>query len=300
MEIHDDAITGKDGYLFLHSGANDNFSYVSFEKIFSEEELSQLVSEWRDASRHAQHSGANYQVLIFPNKETICWDKHPLSETLSSPQSVGRYLKDNDKDGLIQFWPEGDSSFFMKFDTHFSHVGNLDHSYKICRMIDDDFFGAMSKDQFWDKLNHRCYDFVGDLGNRFDPPRSEPRWVVGPAKSFSVVSNGVNNRGFIELTTNENAPVKKRVLVFGDSYYRGMRFFISPWFSEVVFVHTTRYCPDLVELFRPDFVLQSYVERFLAMPPKPLFASVPFEKIALQTKQTVSRDMRAVIAALPR
>lgn len=300
LEVHDDTIAGSDGYLFLHSGSNHNLAYVTFDKIYPVEELRRLAGEWREARDHAHAAGSAYHVCIFPNKETLCWDRHPLSGNLAAPQSVGQMLRQMDRHDLIRFWDGGDSSYFLKYDTHFSYVGNTDYALRIARLIDPDVFGALSREDLGSRLNRECRVRTGDLGRRFDPPLVEPRWSVSAAPGSTMLSNGVSNRGYIEWTVTENAPVQKRVLVFADSYFRAMRHCLTPWVREILLIHTTYYCPDLVEIYRPDFILQSYAERLLAFPPASLTSPVPFDQIAGQNGKTASLDMRAALLAASR
>ncbi|MHA6767858.1 hypothetical protein [Sphingobium ummariense] len=168
----------------------------------------------------------------------------------------------------------------------------------IARLVDPDLFEGMTEKELLTRVNYETAIATGDLGKRFEEPLLEERWIVRPAHGTKVLSNNVSNRGYVELSRTRGAPAKKRVLLFGDSYARAMTQFLAPWFSELVMVHTTFFCPDLVDLYQPDFVLQSYVERFMAMPPAELLSPKPFDEIAHMSRKTPSRDMRALIASL--
>ncbi|MHA6767859.1 hypothetical protein [Sphingobium ummariense] len=85
LEVEYDVIQGKDGYLFLHTGTNDNFAYVTFEKRYPQAALEKLYGQWLEARAYAAKRGSDYEVMIFPNKETLCWDKHPMSAVLDAP-----------------------------------------------------------------------------------------------------------------------------------------------------------------------------------------------------------------------
>jgi hypothetical protein len=219
--------------------------------------------------------GICYLPIIFPNKETIAWAFHPLREVVGIPQSPGRSIKRLDKHNVVKFFISDDSKLFYKTDSHFSPEGTIQCAYWISAAVDN-FAASLALGEFAEAIPLRDVTIDGDLGTKLKAKRTEQGKLTKPNPTFRTTGNGVHNRGFAEITTNSSAQIDKKLLIFGDSFFRQSRFHYAHWFKSVVMVHTTYFCQDIVDLYRPDIILQGTVERFFANAQSSLWAPCAF------------------------
>jgi hypothetical protein len=297
LTIENDVIIGLDGHLFLLQGSNENLEFCSFQKWYDLGALQSYAHAVAALARSAEGGHSAYRHVIFPNKESICWDAHPFSRYLPEPQSAGKILKSLDAAGVISFSSPRDPSLYKKQDTHFSARGIARWCFDACMDFQALPESLRSFEAFYDSLPHAPFTLSGDLGSKLTPPRTEQTLLLRAPASWEVAGNGVSNRGFVELLINRAAPVDKRLLIFGDSFLRQARYHYACVFSAVLFVHTTYYCADAVALFQPHFVLHGIVERFLNRPPETLEAPCAFDGLAgFYGKDMPRLDIRARIA----
>jgi len=299
LTIENDVIMGLEGHLFLLQGSNDNLEFCSFQKWYDLAALKQYYTAVAELASSVRSQEIGYQHVIFPNKESICWDLHPFSRYLLEPQSAGKLLKSFDSEEVISFNAPRDPSLYKKQDTHFSARGIARWCFDACVA-----FQAMPEacgdfETFYDNLPHSGFSLSGDLGRKLNPPATEQIVLLRAPAAWEITGNGVSNRGFIELLLNPAAPVDKRLLIFGDSFLRQARYHYASVFRSVLFVHTTYYCADAVALFQPHFVLHGIVERFLNRPPETLIAPCAFDELAGYYGKDVPRvDIREKIKGL--
>ncbi len=114
---------------------------------------------------------------------------------------------------------------------------------------------------------------ITDWGMACRPVVFDSRLACGlhDYKSRLRFDNNVHNRGHCRVYSN---PTRTgRVLVFCDSFVFNVWWqFFAERFGTVVLAHQAALDAALVELVRPDLVVCSMIERFLANPPDDLAA----------------------------
>src|SRR5262249_32802344 len=76
------------------------------------------------------------------------------------------------------------------------------------------------------------------------------------------VSGG--NNGIIDIIFRNEPYYQKRLLVFGDSFGRGLAAVLSHFFSETIFLRTPFFHREIFEQIGPDYVITQNVERYLS------------------------------------
>ena len=165
------------------------------------------------------------------------------------------------------WWPTGESRALQSlcvrhYDSHLSVYAY----FMLARAVLIRLLGSLGA-PFSIELEPRRY--VGDLAQRFSDRR-----IVGHFISEKYLVNEMlmpsGNRGIVKSYSNVDAPVRKRLLLLGDSHsYSAMAPACSYYFSEVSFIWANKvdsYSPReaLVEELwaAADFVVEESAERF--------------------------------------
>ncbi|MEZ5722567.1 MAG: hypothetical protein R3D59_13725 [Paracoccaceae bacterium] len=103
------------------------------------------------------------------------------------------------------------------------------------------------------------------------PTIREFEGLKAKVRQFTNVQMLPGNRGIVQYTLNERAPVQKRVLLFGDSYFAGTVPIIAPLFQEVLYLRSPYVMEDVARVLEPDIILTSNTERYLVNVPDKLY-----------------------------
>ena len=72
-----------------------------------------------------------------------------------------------------------------------------------------------------------------------------------------------NARKDIQVSINPNAPDKRKVLIFRDSFTINMQPYLSNHFREVHYIWTHQISPKVINDIKPDIVIVEYVARLM-------------------------------------
>ena len=89
-----------------------------------------------------------------------------------------------------------------------------------------------------------------------------------PYKKFFSISDALDgNSGHIEYYFNGNSAVRQRLLLFGDSFFRGSMRVLSFIFEEVIYISCPYVKPDIARNLNPDVIWTGNAERYLTNVP---------------------------------
>lgn len=77
----------------------------------------------------------------------------------------------------------------------------------------------------------------------------------------SAISGNTND---IAIFCNKSPVFNKRVLIFGDSFFKGMLSIISSLFRDVVYLRSQYFHKEVATLMSPDIILTGSAERYLS------------------------------------
>ena len=152
---------------------------------------------------------------------------------------------------------------YLKTDTHMTDFAMI----KVISYLVQDITGE-EQDKHTANLLGRLLEerrVIGDLGSKLISKPSAivsyliPDWEM---REFHNNLSGGNN-GITDLYFSRNAIYKKRVLWFGDSFGRAGARILSYFFSEVMFLRTGFFYPDIYDQIKPDILITENVERYL-------------------------------------
>lgn len=280
------AITGYNGSLFVYGGRNSLVSMYSEP----EDSFTATAAAWRKLIQHRMDlmadAGARYIQVFIPEKSSICsqlapfpvqgvsglWRKVVDRSVEESPQSI--------LDAARTFNGLADpSSAYRLLDSHLSHRG--------AEAIVLEFINYLGLPIDFSAADLHCLHAEGDLSRKF------PVEDLSFEKEKFIVARGIlNSEGrtcepeLIGMLDPEEghigmkrtwicpaAPIKKKVMVFGNSFFErgGNSTSLSWWFarvfSEYHFIWSPEFMPDEIESVAPDLVVGQSIERFLRVVP---------------------------------
>lgn len=279
---------GSDGWLFLRE--TRQHAPVSLPAPdFTDDELEAWIKVFRDRQAAAEANGAEYVVVIAPNKATIYRDKRPSTLAHHQPDSRLQALQSAMTEQGISFVDLVDvltearrevPDIYYRTDTHWNAIGAKYAAQEILSNLNIPTAASLSTDRFNDGVTEETEPFTGDLLRLLGAVGfTREHWVkCEPTDGFSWqrrdFSHDANSRvpdymqAFATEIPNSNLP---RTLVFRDSFTLDLQPFLSEGFSRAVYVWGYSIDVDVVEAEQPDVVLDVFVERRLTSPTPPAF-----------------------------
>lgn len=272
-------IVGKGGFLFLTNGSND------LQKYYQQPPNENVVNSWKDlVSKRAEKCrelNSRMLQIIFPEKQSILCDKYPTkieSET-ANLKKINDELNDceyyiNLTEIFRDAYIKNNLVPFRKLDSHLTYQGAKLSVIEILEAM-----GLNSRELKYDNPILHNEVLVGDLGNRFGFGNfRENHLIPDPSiwefglrspkilKAFNPESGHINS---YYHWVNESASIKKKILIFGNSFFergsspKGLSFWFSRLFSEVIFIWSPSMLVGEIEKHMPDYVICQTVERFI-------------------------------------
>lgn len=272
------AVIGKSNWCFIYDGTNN------YRQAYIDESLNKLGKQWIELinlrENTATRMGKEIINIIIPNKATLLNSLYPvklpqeitfpLASILDSPLPSSLYIPFINESNEIK------NLVFRRNDSHLTIVGNIHVAteiIRICTNFNEKLFKV-------DPIETNEVTHNGDLGGKFIPPISEklhaPDWTKGLTnqkkitKTKQVIPTGHN--GTKQSFMCEDAPIKKSILVFGNSFFEkvpswGISPFIAPMFREYHFAWSSEIDWEYVKAVNPDIIVFQTCERFLTKIP---------------------------------
>lgn len=265
------AVSGEDGYLFIENGSNNwEEQYLGIQVIENN-----LVSKWIDVFENRQKSalerGVSLINLIIPEKQVVYYRKRWPQQVQLGEERLMRKILHSANQSCRLIYPErilSDASntlpVYFRHDSHWTASGCVSVMNQVVKEIDPRF---QNKDG---KFSAGQHEGIGDLvPHCITPPPSENILSLGPngelVSEVRMYEISGSFRGSEYVLQNDNAPYKKNVIVFGDSYSHtgGVSYYLSSLFSRVCF----RWSKDIdwifIEKNSADIVVWEHSERFM-------------------------------------
>ncbi len=269
MNIQNGVICGLSDWLYLQGGSNSLMDYHTGAKQLSEEE----IESWRKTLqyRHEWHQARNikYLQVFAPNKICVYPEFYPEELTLVGDRPIVQLIKDcgylftYQLDYLLNH--KQSYKIYHETDTHWNGIGAFFAYQQIMKLMEKKY---SQQSLSFDCLKLFKKEMVGDLGNRFFPPKSHVAHMakVSCSRSQKKFDNGVSNRGTVRKFINNGNCIGK-LLIFGDSFTTSLVRFLAESFKEVIFIHAAFVDFDYIETEKPDLVMNHTIERFIVRVP---------------------------------
>lgn len=279
LSLAGDVIVGSDGSLFLYKGSN-----AVHQQYSRSDGCDVLASQWEALIRERVSScrgiSADFVQLIIPEKQSVVHGGFPGSPDRNTPlfdsiqarvASVTGILDVNSEFARLQ---KDGRPPFRKVDSHLSIHGLTAILSMICRQVG--YVPAFDPDEV------EVTRMGGDLGIKFfrggsfseDVASPRAGYLVGTCSPTLVTAKDVTGHiGLERVRENAQAPIKRSVTVFGNSFFeRGigplsLSYWVARLFSRVHFIWTPSFDASVVRQDMSDLVICQTVERFLVHVP---------------------------------
>ena len=264
LRIENGVLIGKNGELFLANGNHNPINFALGKVSVSNDSVNTFWKNIQTRSTYCQSNNILYRHIVFPDKHIAQPKNFPLGPV---PGLFDRYTQESSKnyDVLYPLKALRDSNqpTFHSDDTHMNTVGNVIVLNEILTSLYSEFdIHDFINDL--DKLK-KTVNTKGDLSSKFDDKPREVEIFSAP-KSSNAFHNGVigGNNGIADIYINDSATYNKQVLIFGDSFFRGILPVLSFFFQKILFLRTPFFHKEMSYLFSPDIIFTGNVERYMA------------------------------------
>ncbi len=263
--VQNEVMVGHDGHLFLAGGKHLVLAHASGERKVSRASLANFAANIRARADFARACGAAYLHVVSPDKHSALPQLLPVQVAVN----LGTlYLSQSSEISDLCFYPldllrEAGSASFWRTDTHVSDLGNVVLASALAQIL---LQRDCTADCAFLKTHVRKEKpYCGDLGSKLQPPVTLPELYLDHAWWGAQFSNRLSrNEGIVDIVVTPKAKTQRRLLVFGDSFGRGLARVLSYYFRETVFLRTRFFYPDMVDAIQPDVIVSQNVERYMA------------------------------------
>jgi hypothetical protein len=267
--IKNDVLYGKDGWLFLYQGAQFQFDFLLGKKKPSDISVNNFVNNLCERSNFFSQRGIEYKHVVFPSKPII--KKQFLMEEYSDITSLfknhyeSRVHNSNLSKGTC-IYPdkllideEKHNSTFRKLNTHNTGRGYLAITNALMLDLNETLNLSFTSE---------TKNIGGDLVNMIDGSMRSDEEVLSPnMDSIFHIGNRpflIGNSNEVSITFNKNSQSDKKLLIFGDSFFKESLIFLWPYFKTIVYFRSQFVHEDIVDMYKPDVVFSGNAERYLS------------------------------------
>ncbi|CAO4144795.1 hypothetical protein LPLAFNJD_LOCUS1782 [Methylorubrum aminovorans] len=262
--IHNDVLLSESGYAFLIGGNHSVLRFMTGEISPSEQSFLNFANNVAHRYSQAAKSGSRYAHVLFPDKQSVMDEAFPIKGIVRLGDF---YIERANAAAAHVVYPiaalkAAENPSYYPLDTHMTDHGSLIMLRAMLKSVDIEANEAI------DKIGSRIVkvqETFGDLGSKFTPPMRQTSIVLDPDWQFVSYSGAKSfNDGQIDIRLNPYAPVRQRVLLFGDSFFRLMLNHLSGVFNEVICLRTRFYHEEMVASIKPDVIFTGNAERYLS------------------------------------
>lgn len=265
-KVENNVLLGNEEYLFLFQGMQREFDYLQKIKIISPLSIDNFTFNIKQRIFYFRKHQIHYKHIVFASKPLV--KSRFLPKEYSNIYSLfNEYYKDKCSDFKNNIFytlsllleEEKNFSTFLKYDTHMTDRAYL----SICKYLCNSF-NIPYDEEFEQFFHFKVVD--GDLSRMLtNNKRTKEEYFNKNPHVYEEGNKNVlrGNTDDVLIHYNSNAKTQKRLLIFGDSFLRGMMNILSYFFKDIVYIRSTFVHYDIVEMFQPDIVLTGNAERYL-------------------------------------
>ncbi|MGJ8625861.1 MAG: hypothetical protein ACSHXB_02780 [Sulfitobacter sp.] len=263
-KIENEVLLTDDGIAFLAGGSHRIMDYIQGTVEPNQDSIAAFWANIRARATFSRMASAKYAHVIFPDKQTILSDQFPIRPFVCLGNTYMKQAPEQEREKVI--YPvdtlKAYHNSFYPLDTHMTDEGSLVVLGEMLKSVGVDAADTLAG--MANQITQKETTF-GDLGSKLNPQRTQDVLKLRrawPHKGFHGFTG--RNDGMVDILLNPEAPVKKTVLLFGDSFFRMMLPHLNAVFSRVICMRTRFYHQDVVRLVTPDIIFTGNVERYLS------------------------------------
>ena len=264
--IKNNVLIGKDGWLFLYQGGQKQFDYLRGIEKVNNVSINNFISNITSRQKYFNDKDIKYKHVVFPSK--------PIVKNLNLPEDYNEIISlflnyySNKLINESVIYPlenlkemEISHATFQKFNTHNTNYGYLEIVNTILKSL---FMKPINENNFSVFKKYVGGDLCNMLGSK---DVNEEEFIDLNIAEKYIISNKSflpGNTNEVTILHNEKALTKKRLIIFGDSFFKGTLKFFQLCFYDILYVRSTFIHKDIIENFLPDIVLTGNAERYLS------------------------------------
>lgn len=267
--IEKNVLIGKDNWLFLWSGGQNQFDYLRGLLEVDQQSIENFTSNITLRKKYLSTRGIQYKHVVFPSKPLLK-RKHIPKEYSNIQSLFEKYYQKNCSEisGDIIYplerlvHTEKNHSTFHKLNTHNSDVGYYQISTEILNNLEIETISL-------EEIPSMNLQVSGDLAKMLNSPdKSTESFLKLPfdmSESFTIGNQEFlpGNTNDVLISFNAQSLTTKRALIFGDSFFKGTIKFLKPYFKDILYIRSQHIHKEIIEGFSPDIVLSGNAERYL-------------------------------------
>jgi hypothetical protein len=276
------AVLGQEGHMFLIEGSN-NVKEI-FEKPYGAADVLETAGRWAEMIKRRRDfstsQGCAFIQIVIPEK--IALMREWLDGNMSSPSALLSALEQKLAEemeakhyisglSVLNRVPYGTA--FRKTDSHLVPAAAFAIFREICGTLGINIIDNIPFDI--------PITVNGDLARRFFGRDAydvcylakEPLFKAGVEMVSSYIPNWGTHVGKRYVFRNEQAPIRKKVILFGNSFFDNhtwqgsVSYWMANWFQEYHFIFTPAIEENYIAEVKPDIVICQTIERFLVSLP---------------------------------
>jgi alginate O-acetyltransferase complex protein AlgJ len=299
-------LIGKDGWLYLIRDSNDVIGQQTGRVQLSE----QAREGWKRVLLRrlaaTERADARWFTVVVPDKE-IVYPEHlpdeivpaptrPVHEILDLAASIGAPVT-----YALPLLQEAKGSFnlYPRTDSHWGYRGSYVAYRLLCELAEESGHPLPVLGE--EEIEWTEPVIAGGLGDKMHPPQTSPiAWAqLREHRSRLVFDNQVVNHGRVVIF-EQDAGEGPTCVLFGESFAQHLVLFLKESFRRLVYVHTSMLVDEIVEIEKPEIVVNLPVERFLIKVPddSPGLAGLATSAAEKAERGALGPEM-AFVAAVP-
>ena len=263
--MNNNVLCGVNDWLFLFQGNQHQFDYLTGKCLPNAKSIENFTSNIEDRSDYCKNSGILYKHIVFPSKPLIM--RKYLPEHLSNVKSLyNSHYSVNNSSVLYPekelFEMEESHTTFYKYDTHNTNFGYLAIFNSILDSLG--FKSGIENDELMISTKYVSGDLAKMCNKEVE--NQEVFLDINDDLTYQIGNKAFlpGNSNDVLITSALKPKYNQRVLIFGDSFFKGLMRFFRPLFSDVMYVRSSFFHKDIIENFKPHIVLTGSAERYLS------------------------------------
>jgi hypothetical protein len=267
--IRNNVLVGLGGYLFLYSGHQRQFAYLTGEAVPNASDVRNFFDNISRRKHYCDKKGILFLHVVFPSKPVVMTEMipMPMQEKVQS-LFLSRYvstLKSKLPDYVV--YPldtlnklKSKLSVFRKLDTHMTNSGSLAVACEILHRLG-------LENELGEHFKESLVTNGGELARMLHSSKTVEELIIRPIVPVHAFNNREalhGNTNNIIILHNPFAITELRVLICGDSFIGELLQYFSKVFKDIIFIRGDTFQTDMVELFAPDVIITSNAERYLS------------------------------------
>lgn len=264
----------REAWLFYNS-AGDNSPVKDTQGLteFSDELMDTTVKNLQNNTKILAKKGIKYYALVVPSKENIYREYLPDTVIIYTDEMRGEKMVEKiqssgvnnfvyAKDEILAGKNAGAGQLYHKHDTHWNALGAYYGYRALMKKVAPDFKLSGYDVEYEDVTVADDLDLSRFLNMQAYFADKKPVVHYLDDKTYDVEITDLKGEEMV-VATNKNAPIKKTVMLVGDSYRKNLWPYLAKTYTKVIVVHHATYDDKFLEKYKPDVFISERVERYI-------------------------------------